>query len=300
MQKRLSKTKYHPKKPNPQIVSISFNQDGRCITVATKTGFRIYNCRNFRRRFSEAVPGGVSLVEMLFSTSLVLVVGGGYRPAFSPRHIRILNTTKKERLIGQLDFVDSVLALKINRERLAAVTQRKIFLFNASSLKILTEIEIPPNPNGAFAFSSNVQNCYMAYPVNANQGHLAVYDTLNLQKLSVLNAHGNPIRQIIFNLEGTIMATASVQGTVIRIWTVPSCRKLHEFRRGSVWNEITAIAFNKPATFLAVASRSATVHLFDMRRQEPKTPEEPFWSPHNAVSALSGFLPQSLRTHLEP
>jgi autophagy-related protein 18 len=39
--------------------------------------------------------GGIGIVEMLFCTSLVALVGAGEQPAFSPRHLQIINTKVK-------------------------------------------------------------------------------------------------------------------------------------------------------------------------------------------------------------
>lgn len=38
------------------------------------------------------VAGGTGIVEMLFCTSLVALVGAGEQPAFSPRQLQIINT----------------------------------------------------------------------------------------------------------------------------------------------------------------------------------------------------------------
>lgn len=38
------------------------------------------------------VAGGTGIVEMLFCTSLVALVGAGEHPAFSPRQLQIINT----------------------------------------------------------------------------------------------------------------------------------------------------------------------------------------------------------------
>jgi hypothetical protein len=47
-----------------------------CISVGTRTGYKIYNCEPFGRCFHES-PGGIGVVEMLFCTSLVALVGAG-------------------------------------------------------------------------------------------------------------------------------------------------------------------------------------------------------------------------------
>lgn len=63
---------------------ITFNQDHSCIAVGTSRGFRIYHTDPFARVFTTE-ESNVSLIEMLFSTSLVALV-------ISPRHLVIQNT----------------------------------------------------------------------------------------------------------------------------------------------------------------------------------------------------------------
>lgn len=63
---------------------VTFNQDHSCLAVGTTKGFRIYHTDPFSKVF-KSDEGRVSLVEMLFSTSLVALV-------LSPRHLVIQNT----------------------------------------------------------------------------------------------------------------------------------------------------------------------------------------------------------------
>ena len=49
---------------------------GRCISVGTRSGYRIYNCEPFGKCFHDA-EGGIGIVQMLFCTSLVALVGAG-------------------------------------------------------------------------------------------------------------------------------------------------------------------------------------------------------------------------------
>ena len=83
-----------------------------CISVGSSKGFKIYNCDPFGKCYSKCkqhmsiqltglaplihpltlVDGGIGIVEMLFCTSLVALVGAGEQPAFSPRRLQIMNT----------------------------------------------------------------------------------------------------------------------------------------------------------------------------------------------------------------
>lgn len=63
---------------------VTFNQDHSCLAVGTHNGYRIYNCDPFGKVY-ENKEGDVSIIEMLFSTSLVALI-------FSPRRLVITNT----------------------------------------------------------------------------------------------------------------------------------------------------------------------------------------------------------------
>lgn len=69
---------------------VNFNQDFSCLSVGSSNGYKIYNCDPFGKCFSSN-EGGIGIVEMLFCTSLVAVVGIG-EPSRSPRRLRIVNT----------------------------------------------------------------------------------------------------------------------------------------------------------------------------------------------------------------
>lgn len=61
------------------------------------------------------VAGGTGIVEMLFCTSLVALVGAGEHPAFSPRQLQIINTkVKKKIVIFLIIIVVHVFIYKVN------------------------------------------------------------------------------------------------------------------------------------------------------------------------------------------
>jgi WD repeat-containing protein 45 len=65
-----------------------------------------------------------------------------------------------------------------------------------------------------------------------------------------------------------MVATASEQGTLIRLWGFPSCSKLMEFRRGVDPAVIFSMAFSPTGKMLAVSSDKSTVHIFDLPDEE--------------------------------
>lgn len=114
-----------------------------------------------------AGDGATSIVEMLFCTSLVALVGAGDRPASSTRRLQIVNTKvghvhcdtdqkvgadahhgQRQSTICELTFPTTILAVKLNRRRLVVVLEERIYVYDISNMKLLHEIETSPNPNG--------------------------------------------------------------------------------------------------------------------------------------------------------
>eukprot|EP00965_Chrysotila_dentata_P117561 3884443-Pleurochrysis_carterae.AAC.2 len=71
----------------PSILTGRFSQDSSCLAVGTATGFQLYTCEPFAltATCNRGDDGGVRVLEMLFSSSLVAFVGAGSFWQASPR-----------------------------------------------------------------------------------------------------------------------------------------------------------------------------------------------------------------------
>lgn len=81
-----------------------------------------------------------------------------------------------------------------------------------------------------------------------------------------------------FNRDGTMLASASVKGTVIRVHHMPQGSLLFSFRRGTYPATIYSFAFSAPGEepeLLAAASSNGSVHLFHLKEQERSAPPRP-------------------------
>ncbi|KAG1191416.1 hypothetical protein G6F36_002355 [Rhizopus arrhizus] len=223
--------------------------------------------------------GGIGIVEMLFCTSLVALVGGGETPAFSPRQLQIINT-KRQTTICELTFPTVILAVKMNRRRLIVVLEEQIYLYDISNMKLLHTIDTNPNPNAICALSPSSENCFIAYPArSANlpfspnsgssnslyvSGDVELFDALDPQTTNIVQAHKSPVSCLSMNSEGTLLATASEKGTVVRIFSTSDATKIYQFRRGSYPAKIYSMTFNIISSLLCVSSNTETVHIFKL------------------------------------
>ncbi|KAL2755842.1 hypothetical protein ACRALDRAFT_2042107 [Sodiomyces alcalophilus JCM 7366] len=254
---------------------INFNQDHSCLAVGTSKGFRIYHTDPFSKIFSSD-DGNIGIIEMLFSTSLVALI-------LSPRHL-IIQNTKRSTVICELTFPTAVLAVRLNRKRLAVVLESEIYLYDIANMSLVYTIPTSPNPNAICALSPSSENCYIAYPMpkpreNADErrpahapplsnyvtptsGEVLLFDTIACKSVNVIEAHRSPLAGLSLNSEGTLLATASETGTIIRVFSVPQGQKLYQFRRGTYPCTIFSMSFNLGSTLLCVSSSSDTVHIF--------------------------------------
>lgn len=87
-----------------------------------------------------------------------------------------------------------------------------------------------------------------------------------------MEAHESALRGLALTADGTKLATASVKGTVIRVWDVASTKCIAEFRRGVERVSITCLSFSWNYEYLACTSDKGTAHVFSLKDVEPKTP----------------------------
>ncbi|KAF6745315.1 WD40 repeat-like protein [Ephemerocybe angulata] len=251
----------------------NFNQDFSCISLGTKRGYSITNCDPFGRVYTMN-DGARGIVEMLFCTSLIALVGAADQAQSSPRKLQIVNT-KRQSMICELLFPSSILAVKMNRKTLVIVLEAEIYIYDISNMRLLHVIETTPNPEAICALSPSVDSSYLAYPSpvpssstspspTPASGDVLLFSTRSLTVANVIQAHKAPISCLALNSTGTLLATASDKGTVIRVWSVPGAEKLYQFRRGTREAKIYSINFNVVGSLMAVSSAHDTVHIFKL------------------------------------
>ena len=79
-----------------------------------------------------------------------------------------------------------------------------------------------------------------------------------------MEAHEGDLRGLALTADGSKLATASVKGTVIRVWDVATSTCLQEFRRGVERTTITCLAWSWDYKWLSCTSDKGTAHIFQV------------------------------------
>lgn len=246
---------------------------------------------------------------MLFSTSLIAVIEdapGAHDTPDARTRLKILNM-KRQATICELTFPAPVRRCQLNRRRLVAALDDALLVYDISNMRLLHTIEAS-SPVMALAPSSDAS--YLAY--GGPHGSVTLCDLEALCTETVIQAHRAPIACLAINAAGTLLATASEKGTIVRVFALPDGRPVYQFRRGTYPARIHHISFNAASTLLCVTSDSDTVHIFRLNAHTPhdaaaaaeakRATAWSAWQRRGAAVAgrVSGLLPSAWADVWEP
>jgi WD repeat-containing protein 45 len=217
----------HPdSESEPNLLSISWNQDFGCFSAGTSNGFCIYNTNPFKETFRRDLKsGGFGIVEMLFRTNILALVGGGSDPQYPPSKVLIWDD-HQSRCIGEFSFRSLVRAVRLRNDTIVIVLEHKVYVHNFSDLKLLHQIETLSNPHGLCCLSPSVNTSVLGCP-GLQAGHVRI-EHFGLKVTKFIAAHDSNVSCMALTMDGLLLATASVKGTLIRIFNTLDGTRLQE------------------------------------------------------------------------
>ncbi|XP_058818288.1 WD repeat domain phosphoinositide-interacting protein 2-like isoform X2 [Topomyia yanbarensis] len=246
--------------------SINFNQDYTSLSVVSKQGYRLFSLSSVDRvdEIFCSHDEDTRIAERLFSSSLVAVV-----TASEPHKLKVCHF-KKGTEICNYSYPTDILSVKLNRSRLVVCLVDSIYIHNIRDMRLLHSINnMSNNPAGLCTLSLS---SHLAYPISTAAGELQIFDAGNLTSRLKVKAHDSSLSAMNFSFNGTLLATASEKGTVIRVFCVKNGQKVHEFRRGLKRHvSIGSLNFSICASYVVASSNTETVHIF---RIDPKSIEQ--------------------------
>jgi len=264
--------------------------------------------------------GGIGIVEMLFRCNLLALVGGGVYPHYNPNKV-IIWDDHYGRPIGDRTFRQEVLTVKLRRDRICVAICDKVYVYNFSNFELLDTIVTGGEKNGAgllaistdagnsnanFTSGRDVDGMVLACP-SIKRGQVRV-ELYGHRKTNLIDAHEGSLAAITLTVDGSLLATASVKGTLVRLFdtgvksiinestshsSLFSGTPLREFRRGVEQANIGCLCFSLDKFWLGCASDRGTVHVFRIN-EEKKSNSEKSKSTHIATKLAQSFLPSVL------
>lgn len=120
------------------------------------------------------------------------------------------------------------------------------------------------NPRGMIALNGSKDMCVMACLASA-EGAVTIVHFDKGHHTFAIQAHLNSISAMALNNDGTLLATASAKGQVIRIFSTENGHQIQELRRGTDEAEIISLAFDPVSQYIGCTSNKGTVHVYSIR-----------------------------------
>ena len=200
------------------------------------------------------------MVIMLYRTNILALVGSDNN-VNNKRSKLIIWDDRQKKSLSELKFNQNIMNVKLTKEKIIIVCRDKIYVFNLSTFKNMDIIETGDNSHGIVAVSYDSETL-LAYP-DKKKGQVRIK---NYDKSSVfyIKAHENNIAFIALSYDGSLLATASEQGTLIRIFNTDNRDLLQEVRRGKDRADIKYICFEPNYKYIAASSNKGTIHIWSL------------------------------------
>lgn len=103
-----------------------------------------------------------------------------------------------------------------------------------------------------------------SYTHNEEVGSVVLVDLHGAvpRRVNSAKVHEHPLAALAFNGASTMLATASVKGTIFRVWAVPSFEQLWCWRRGSRPARVYSLSFTWNSHFMVSVSRTREISFF--------------------------------------
>ena len=245
------------------ITNITFNQDNSCFAISTEKGFKIYNSYPFEGPYERLMGGGLGVVEMLYKSNYLALIGGGKSPQFSNNKLVIWDENSKK-IIGELKFILPIINIKLKKGLLFVVCLKRIYLFDFNTYDIIDTIETGDNIKGLIAINNSPNNTVFAFPSEKDLNWVTI-KKIKSKKDLIFQAQADKVSHMSINYDGTLLATANEKGTIINIHSCTDGKWLKSFKRGHNKVENVFICFDKDNKFMAISSNKGTIHIFSLK-----------------------------------
>merc|ERR1719379_233976 len=274
------------------LSTFGWNQDSSCFCAATTSDFRTFSVEPLaevhRRSFAES-SAGVLLAVMLFQTNIFDLV-----LAHDPRKVVLWDDYQKKKIQTLRSFYD-VKNVALRRDVIVVVSEYRVYLYSTQTLKVIRQLETTSNPRGLCGLVPRSDRWILCCPGQAAGAVKVQFDGDDSADAVVFAAPQSPLAAIATDETGTLVATASEHGTVVKVFRTQDGSLLQDFRRGANPAAISSLTFRADSAYLAVASSSPTVHIFRIQKDEKEAEKDTAsagLSLSSAVTSMANACPE--------
>ena len=280
-----------------KILYINFNQDRSCFCLGTDEGYTIYSTNPFKKIFERKFSEGLICLEMLFRSNILAIVKKNTDTIQSNENTVLIWDDSTNNKIGEIVFRNPIKEILLRKDYIVVILEKKSFVYELHTLKILASFNTYNNSRGIGSITYYQHKFLLAIP-SSRMGVINIYN-LNATPRSIvsIHAHESDIQFITLNKEGSLIATCSFKGTLIRIFNTHTGKMFKELRRGGEPAKINWLEFSPSSHMILCQSNKGTIHLFNTNFKENNRENKSAFGV--GINSLKKFLPSFTPNYLK-
>lgn len=255
----------------PAVNSVVFDGDGELFTIAHDRGFRCYHTTPLALGYCKEDQGdeqGLAVRLIAFNGDLVAFVGMRSPKGSFDEKVIVFNSAQQQQLCF-LELLEPVYNILLIPQFIVVVLLLKIMVYECGETpRLHASYDTARNEDGIAAVAPLILGHVLAFPARLSGQvqivDLAVLDAGHRSTVRIVKAHKASLQCVSLSHRGTLMATASLAGTLIRVHCCVTGMLFHEFRRGADHAIISSMEFSPEDSRLAVLSDKGTLHVFNL------------------------------------
>jgi len=245
---------------NLKNMYINFNFSKDFLLLGLEDGYEIYKLVPFELKIKNELNKSVGIIDILNNTN-ILVFSGNKKNGYCNLNSFVLYDDNEKKDIGKISCESNILNLKITDKYVLVVLIDKVMIYNLN-LKLLHFIETGINLEGIIGMNYNDNE--LKYSLLSKLKGNIIIGNDNIFSKREIKVHNNIVNNICYNSNGSILATSSKKGTIIRLFSVNNDYiKIKELRRGSTLTRIINMNFNIDSNIFLCSTINGTIHLFN-------------------------------------
>jgi autophagy-related protein 18 len=239
-------------------------------------------------QFCEDIPGFFSIVEIYEESDILFLVGTGCEPISSQRILTVFQC-RSFQVVCEILFQYKIRAVRSNLTRVVVLIEDQAIVMKTESFIQIATVKVFGQLN-LIEISANVEFCFMVFPKSEEKGYVGVFDCFNAAPVMNFSCHKTVIASLALSDNGKVLATASIKGTIIRVFECITGDLLYQFKRGMSPACVYEIQFFNQDQKIFVTSSTGKLHLFNLVKIEES---------QGFKSVLASWLPENCSDHLK-
>ena len=246
----------------------NFNEDGTCISIGTKIGFKIVTCNPFTNFHYTKFGRGIGIIELYHSSNIITLSGSEKNSQFPLNELIIWDDNKGE-IIKEMRISSKIRIIKIIKNILFIVNDLKVFILNFENLSLINSFELYSNKSELISFSVN-KTKKIAY-VNKKRNKIFIEDIDFKKQIKIKNDNYDlAYIYLQFNSKGDVIAGA-MDGKIC-LYKTSNGDLIREINNNNLQNKIiNCMDFSENDKLLAVSTienNSGLISIFDIETEK--------------------------------